>query len=98
MVGELFVCICPGGSRRSGSIVPNPAAAWAFRSGPFAVCSSFMIPPTALSTANTVAERSQRAGGRVTESRVLPSGGLERGQRFGIHSGLNSVHCLDQFS
>lgn len=76
--------ICPDGSQRNGSIVPKPVAAWAFRSGPFAVCNSSMTTPTAPCTASTAAGRSQRAGGPVTEFHVLPNGGPEHGQRFSI--------------
>lgn len=72
-----------GGSRTSGRTAPDPAAAWAFRSGPFAACSSSTTAPTARSTANTAAARSQRAGGPATECRVQPSGGRGRGQRSG---------------
>lgn len=72
-----------GGSRRSGRTAPDPAAAWAFRSGPFAACSSSTTAPTARSTANTAAARSQRAGGPATACRVHPSGGRGRGQRSG---------------
>lgn len=72
-----------GGSQTSGRTAPDPAAAWAFRSGLFAACSSSTTEPTARSTANTAAARSQRAGGPATECHVQPSGGRGRGQRYG---------------
>lgn len=81
ILSNLFTVIHPDGSQRNGSIALKPAAAWAFRSGPFAVCSSSTRAPTALSTASTAAGRSQRAGGPVTESHALRSGGPEPGQR-----------------
>lgn len=86
ILSGLLTLICLGGSQTNGSTVPKPAAAWAFRSGPFAACSSSMTEPTAPSTASTAAVRSQRAGGPVTESHVLPSGGPARGQRFSIYT------------
>lgn len=81
---NLLTLIHPGGSQRNGSIVPKPAAAWAFRSEPFAACSCSTRAQTAPFTASTAAGRSQKAGGPVTESHVLPSGGPERGQRFSM--------------
>lgn len=86
MLGNLLTLMCLGGSQTSGSTAPDPAAAWAFRSGPFAASSSSTTEPTAQSTASTAAERSQRADGPATECRVLPSGGRGRGQRFGLHT------------
>lgn len=83
---NLLTLLHPGGWRMSGSTVPDPAAAWAFRSGPFAACSSSTTEPTARSTASTAAARSQRAGGPATECPVPPSGGRGRGQRLGIHT------------
>lgn len=85
-LSNLLTLLRPGGSRTSGSTVPGPAAAWAFRSAPFAACSSSTTEPTARSTASTAAARSQRAGGPATECRVLPSGGRGRGQRLDIHT------------
>lgn len=81
-LSNLLVLLCAGGSQRSGSIVPKPAAAWAFRSERCAACSSSTKTPTAPSTANTAAARNPRAGGPVTESRVRPNGEPEPGQRY----------------
>lgn len=83
---HLLALLHPGGLQTSGRTVPDPAAAWAFRSAPFAACSSSTTEPTARSTASTAAARSQRAGGPATEYPVLPSGGWGRGQRLGIHT------------
>lgn len=83
---NLLTLLHPGGSQTSGSTVPDPAAAWAFRSALFAACRSSTTEPTARSTASTAAARSQRAGGPATECPVLPSGGRGRGQRLGIHT------------
>lgn len=86
ILANLLTLMRLGGSQTSGSTAPDPAAAWAFRSGPFAACSSSTMEPTARSTASTAAARGQRAGGPATECRVLLSGGRGRGQRFGLHT------------
>lgn len=78
----------------NGSIAPDPAAAWAFRSGQLAACSSSTMEPIARSTANTAAARSQRPGDPATACRVPPSGGWGRGQRFSIRTVHLKQHHL----
>lgn len=85
ILNDFLPLMCLDGCRRNGSIVPKPAAAWAFRSALFAACSSSMMEPTAPSTASTAVARNPRAAGPATESRVPPTGGPERGRRFSIH-------------